>query len=123
LQYATSELKGYDMTEMTESDIRVHPRKHIRCPVKLSVDNKPPMEAWTFDISLGGISLIVPQAVDPGQFCVIKFDADVGGSIQSFSAIAKAVYSVSSASGEYRTGFQFHQLSAANSEFIHKLAA
>lgn len=111
------------MTEMTESDIRVHPRKLIRCPATLAVDNKPPLNAWTFDISIGGISLMLPEAIDPGQYCVVKFSADINGNVQPFSAIAKSVYSVCSSSGQYRTGFQFHQLNAAGTEIIHQLAA
>jgi c-di-GMP-binding flagellar brake protein YcgR len=111
------------MTEMTESDARVHPRTSIRCLAKLAVEDQAPIEAWTYDISLGGISLILKRALDPGQYCVVKFEAEIDGNMHSFSAIAKSVYSVSSNSGEYRTGFQFHQLNSANAEIIHKLAA
>lgn len=58
------------MTEMTEPEIRVYPRKVFRCRSKLSVENKPPMDVWVLYISLGGMSLMLAEPIDPGQYCV-----------------------------------------------------
>lgn len=109
------------MTEMTELEVRAYPRKVFRCRAKLLVEDKLPMRAWTVDISIGGISLMLAEPIDPGQYCIVKFDAVVDGISRRFSAMAKSIYSVCSYTGKYRTGFQFPGLSMANASFIDKL--
>lgn len=109
------------MTDMTDADLRAYPRKTLRCRAKVAVLDKPSLDAWTTDISQGGISLMVPDSINPGQYCVIKFETGINEKAMLFSAIARAVYTVCSSSGEYRTGFQFHDLSAANADFIAAL--
>lgn len=109
------------MSEMTEQEYRIYPRKIFRCRARLSFDNKPPIDVWTGDISLSGISLMLTEAQDAGQYCVVKFDATVDGKLCPFSAIAKHIYSVCNSTGLYRAGFQFYELSTENAEIIEKL--
>ncbi|MGZ3237909.1 MAG: PilZ domain-containing protein [Burkholderiaceae bacterium] len=109
------------MTEMTDQE-RVYPRKAFRCHATISIENNAPVEIWTVDISLGGISLMLDKPINSGQYGVVKFDALINGISYSFSAIVKAVYGVCSSAGLYRTGFQFFDLSAANAAIINGLA-
>ncbi|HEY8099520.1 MAG TPA: PilZ domain-containing protein [Burkholderiaceae bacterium] len=109
------------MTEMTDQE-RVYPRKPFRCRATISIENNPPVELWTVDISLGGISLMLDKQINSGQYGVVKFDALINGISHPFSAIVKTVYGVRNSAGEYRTGFQFFELSAANAAIINGLS-
>lgn len=108
------------MTELTKHE-RVYPRKALRCSAALSMKNKPSIEIRTFDISLGGISWMLSEPIDPNQYCVVKFDASINGNSRPFSAIAKSIYNVRSSADQYRIGFQFLELSAANAAIIAQL--
>jgi c-di-GMP-binding flagellar brake protein YcgR len=107
--------------DMIEVDLRISPRKVFRCRAKLALDGKPSIDAWTIDISPGGMSLMLAEPTDPGQYCVIRFETTINGVPRSFSAIARSVYSVCSFTGQYRIGFQFVQLSAANAAMIDEM--
>ena len=108
------------MTEMTDHE-RQYPRKVFCCRAALSMEHQSPIEVSTADISLGGIGLTLIEPIDPGQYGVVKFDAFVNGNSHPFSAIVKAIYNVPSSTGQYRTGFQFFELDAANAAIIHEL--
>lgn len=110
-----------EMTEMTDMEVRTYPRKVFRCRARLAVEDKLPVDAWTVDISIGGMSLMLENHVDPGQYCVVKFTATLGGKERPFSTIARSIYSVCSCTGQHRTGFQFLQLSDENIAFINDL--
>jgi len=66
------------MTEMTDQE-RAYPRKIFRCGATLSIENNPPAETCTVDISLGGISLMLDKPINSGQYGVVKFDAIIDG--------------------------------------------
>lgn len=109
------------MTEVTELDLRVYLRKVFRCPAQLSVEDNPPVNAWTVDISIDGMSLMLAKPIAPNQYCVIKFETVIKETPRTFSSIARSAYSVRSSTGEYRTGFQFFQISAASASIIDEL--
>lgn len=109
------------MDEMTEVDLRLHLRKVCRSRATLAVLDRPPIDAWTVDISVDGMSLMLAEPIDSGQYCVIKFEVTIDEEVKLFSAIAKSIYSVCSSTGQFRTGLQFHELNAANAAIINAL--
>lgn len=110
------------MTELTELDLRNYPRAVFQCHARVAVENKPPIEGWTVDISRDGISLTLAEPIEPGQYCVIQFEAVIKRMPRPFSAIARSVYRMSNSIGQYRTGFQFSQLGTENAAIIDELA-
>ncbi|MBI1892287.1 MAG: PilZ domain-containing protein [Burkholderiales bacterium] len=109
------------MTDMTELDLRLYPRAVFRCRARLSVEDKPPINAWTVDISMDGISIMLAEPIELGQYCVVKFETAISGSPRQFSAIAKSVYCVCSCTGQYRIGFQFYGINPAQAAIINEL--
>jgi c-di-GMP-binding flagellar brake protein YcgR len=109
------------MTEMTEPEGRVYPRKPFSCAAKVAIAEKPPMDGSGVDISLGGICLTLPEFVDFGQYCVVKFDATANGVSNQFSALAKSVYCSRTEAGDFRVGFQFFRLDELNTILLHRI--
>jgi c-di-GMP-binding flagellar brake protein YcgR len=108
------------MTEMTEPEGRVYPRKPFSCVAKVAVGERPPLDGSGVDISLGGVCLLLPEFVDFGQFCVVKFEVLIGGSAKQFSAVAKSVYCARAAEG-FRVGFQFFRLDESNTALLNQV--
>lgn len=109
------------MTEMTEVDLRIYPRRLLHCFAKLAVIDKPPLDALTVDIPLDGMSLMLVEPIESGQYCVIKFEVAINEDVRLFSAIARSIYCLSSDTCQYRVGFQFRNLSTANVAIINAL--
>ena len=109
------------MTEMVETETRLHPRTPFRCRAKLAIGEKPALDVVTADISPDGISLMIDQPIDPGQYCVIKFEVTVNGAARQFSSIGKSIYCVPGGRNVSRIGFQFLELNATNAAIIKAL--
>lgn len=109
--------------EMAELEHRIHPRRDFDCRAKLSVGEKASIDVRTIDISLGGVCLMVPEAIPFGQFGVVKFEVQIGAEMQAFSGVARAVYGIPRAGEGYKIGFQFVQLDPANTALIQALLA
>lgn len=106
------------MSDVLDSDARAFPRKVFTCGAKLAVGEKAPVDVQTLDISLGGIGLIAPEAVNFGEYCVIKFEVEVGGDKKQFSCVAKALYCSRAEAQGFRTGFQFFRLDEPNAAVV-----
>jgi hypothetical protein len=74
----------------------------------------------TVDISASGICIMVDGPVPVGNTCMILFEAMVKGAPKQVNASGKAVYSIFSREG-FRTGFQFGQLTPANTAVINDI--
>jgi c-di-GMP-binding flagellar brake protein YcgR len=107
--------------ELGEFEHRIHPRREFDCHARLAVGDRASLDARTVDISLGGICLMVPEAVPFGQFGVVKFEVEIGGELRAFSAVVRAVYGIPRAGDGYKIGFQFAQLDPANAALIQAL--
>lgn len=107
--------------ELTEHDHRMHPRREFSCRAKLAVGDKASLDAQTVDISLGGLCLMVPEAVPFGEFGVVKFDVRIAGEEHAFSAVIRAVYGIPRPGDGYKIGFQFAQLTPASEALIQAL--
>lgn len=82
----------------------------------------PQVSGQTVDISPGGISLMLPRHLNPGDQYVISFDTAVDGSEVSVNAAATLIYSIFVGTTGFRTGFQFGALDGNTSQLIRKLS-
>jgi hypothetical protein len=106
---------------MAEPDIRIAPRKVLRCRAKVMISGgRPPLNGRTVDISTSGICIMLEAPLQAGESCVISFEAPVKGTIRKVMVSANAVYSIYSGEA-FRTGFQFVQLDAASTSIINEL--
>ncbi|MBI1892188.1 MAG: PilZ domain-containing protein [Burkholderiales bacterium] len=106
------------MSDTLDNEVRMHPRKQLSVVAKVAVGEKAPLDARGVDVSLGGVCLLLPESIAFGEFCVVKFEVDVGGSTRQFSGVAKSVYSAGNSANGFRTGFQFFRLDEANTSLL-----
>lgn len=103
------------------ADTRGFPRKILRAPAKLAVPGHPPLRAKTIDISLGGMSVLVPDQFPLGQICTISFEAPVNDDIAHVTATVRVVYSILKGTEGFRTGLQIIQIDPANNKMLAEL--
>jgi hypothetical protein len=106
---------------MTKAETRTYPRKVLRGQARVALPGAPAMRAKTLDISLGGVCLLVPEQLAPGQTCNVGFEAPLNGQTVRVFAVAKVIYSILSGTEGFRTGLQFVQLDAANNKLLAEL--
>jgi c-di-GMP-binding flagellar brake protein YcgR len=99
---------------------RVAPRKILRVRARVVVQGGATLNGKTVDISASGICILVEGPVPVGHTCMIIFDAMVKGAPKQVNATGKVVYSIFSRDG-FRTGFQFNQLTPANTALINDI--
>lgn len=100
------------------SETRVYPRKVLRAQARIALPGMPAMRAKTVDVSLGGLCMMVPEQIPPGQVCNVGFEAPVNGRTVRIFAIGKIVYSILSGTDGFRTGVQFTEVDAANNKLL-----
>jgi c-di-GMP-binding flagellar brake protein YcgR len=108
-------------TSLMKSEIRNFPRKIFRCQAKLALSGTAPVQARTVDISLGGLSLVVPGQLHIGQTCDVEFEAPLNGKTVRVIASGKVVYCIHGETDGFRIGLQFMQLDAAISKTLAEL--
>jgi c-di-GMP-binding flagellar brake protein YcgR len=102
-------------------DSRSFPRKSLRFPAQLQVDGGPALNCKTIDISLGGISLMVPSQLPPGLPCSFVFEARLNGQIRKIAAKAKVVYAILSGTEGFRTGLSIVEIDSASNKALAEL--
>jgi len=100
---------------------RSFPRKILRCPAIVVFPGATPMRARMLDLSLGGLSLLIGEQLQPGQECTVGFEAPLNGKPVRVMGQAKIVYSILSGNDGFRVGLQFVKLDAANSKLVAEL--
>jgi c-di-GMP-binding flagellar brake protein YcgR len=103
-----------------KSETRSFPRKVMRCPVRIQLQGGN-LRGKTIDIALAGISLMVPEQLQPGMTCTVSFEAMLNGTARQVTGTAKVVYSILSGTDGFRTGLQFVQIDAANNKTLAEL--
>jgi c-di-GMP-binding flagellar brake protein YcgR len=106
---------------MTKSETRTYPRKVLRGQARVALPGAPALRAKTLDVSLGGICLLVPEQLLPGQTCNVGFEAPLNGQMVRVFATAKVIYSILSGTDGFRTGLQFVQIDAANNKLLAEI--
>jgi c-di-GMP-binding flagellar brake protein YcgR len=103
-----------------KSDTRSFPRKILRCAVIVAVPGAAPMRGRVLDISLGGISVIVPEQLRAGLGCGVDFEAPLNGKPVRVTATVKVIYSILGADG-FRVGLEFQNLDPTNHKHVAEL--
>lgn len=103
------------------SDTRSFPRKILRAPAKVTLPGRPSYRAKTIDISLGGVSLIVPDQFPIGQICTVSFEAPVNDNIARVTATTRVIYSILKGTEGFRTGLQIIEIDSANNKMLAEL--
>ncbi len=104
-----------------KAETRNFTRKPIRGQAAIILPGAAPMRGKTKDISLGGLCLLVPGQLAPGQGCTVIFEAPLNGKMVQVTASARVIYSILSGTDGFRTGLQFVQLDAANNKTLAEL--
>jgi hypothetical protein len=106
-----------------QHDSRSAERKNFRCTALILKQGASPVTGRTLDISLRGISIMVPQHLDHGDAFLVAFETIVNNRKFKLQAHARAVYSICSGTSGFRTGFQFVDLDGAATQTVKDLTA
>ncbi|HVK95398.1 MAG TPA: PilZ domain-containing protein [Noviherbaspirillum sp.] len=109
------------VAQSMNAESRTSTRKPLRCQAVLSFPNMAPIRVRTKDISLGGVSVLMPEQVATGLACMITFEAPMNGRVLRVSANAKVAYSILSSTDGFRTGLQFTQIDPASNRALAEL--
>lgn len=101
---------------------RVASRKILKVRARVVLQSGGNFPGRTVDISISGICVMLESPVQPGQVCMILFENLVKGVLKQVSASGKVVYCICGKDG-FRTGFQFNQLTPANTAVINDIVA
>lgn len=104
-----------------KTEARSYPRKLMRCQARVALKGMAPLRAKTIDISLGGVSLLVPEQLPTGQVCDVGFEAPHNGKMVRVIGTARVIYCVLTGTDGYRLGLQYIQLDPANNKALTEL--
>jgi len=106
--------------EATAADRRVQRRKSLSVPARIRVVGAGQLDAYTIDLSAGGVSVTAPLQFNAGQECVVEIGTGRTELVQPLCLEATVCYCIRVAPGSFRTGMQFKGLT---SEATQRLAA
>jgi len=101
----------------TTKDLRKSVRKILLSPAIFVSQNVRLKSAITIDISTGGISLSVPDALPVGQSCAISFDVP-GDQSKQRTLISGTIASCIAKGDEYRVGVHYVESDPISKELI-----
>lgn len=103
------------------AETRSFPRKPLRANAQVLLPGAAPLRGKTVDISLGGLSLFIPDQIPVGQVCTVGVDTLLRGNVVRITAVARIVYSILKGTDGYRTGMQFIDVDAASNKLLAEL--
>ncbi len=90
---------------------RIHPRKVLRAPAKVTLPGQPPRDSKTWDVGLDGMSLMTPKPIPPGTKCEVSFELPMGGGkMCAVTAAVKVLYCSFSGADGFKVGTAFGDL-------------
>ncbi|QAU33737.1 PilZ domain-containing protein [Janthinobacterium sp. 17J80-10] len=98
-------------------DERSSPRRPIRCKVKITGPTGQTIHGESFDLSTGGIGVVLDIQLALGAVCTVMFAPFTHGSVKSVNVTASVAYCMLNSAG-FRTGFQFINIPAATTAII-----
>jgi hypothetical protein len=110
-----------DMANDSPDIRRVTPRKPLRARAQVAAPGAPVQSALTVDVSVSGVSLMLPEQLATGAACQIRFEIPVGGKTHVVQGSAKVVYCVCVGQKGFRAGFQFTDADQARTQLINAL--
>lgn len=100
---------------------RASPRRPLRCRVKV-ICPKGTIDGESFDLSSGGIGVILDHQLMLGDICTVMFAPFRDGSVKSVTVSARVAFCMLNTAG-YRTGFEFRNVAADTAAVINNLLA
>lgn len=93
-------------------------RRAILVKADVHLPGKAPLIAHAVDVSIGGLGLLSPTAVNIDQELVVNVPFDVGGASQSITLTGRVCYCTKQADNCYRVGLQFVKLDPHTAAFV-----
>lgn len=106
-----------DALKKQAADQRSSPRRPIRCKVRIIGPTGQMINGESFDLSTGGIGVILDLNLAIGDICTVMFAPYTHGSVKSVSVTASVAYCMLNTAG-FRTGFQFLNVPATTAAVI-----
>jgi hypothetical protein len=100
---------------------RTEPRKNLRCAATVTSLTAPPLPGRTVDISLHGISIMLPKPMKVGEHFMLSFDTMNDGIVRTVKASGRVAYCICVGTSGFRSGFQFAQLDERTTKIIRDL--
>lgn len=102
---------------------RLAPRKEIDCIARLDAIDGPTqklVEGKVVDLSRGGISLLVADALTPGAQYIAKFEISFNGEAHSIAVPSVLIYCARIPDNLHKVGLQFKELRPESAEAISR---
>ncbi|HXA46279.1 MAG TPA: PilZ domain-containing protein [Burkholderiaceae bacterium] len=100
---------------------RTEERKTLRCAATITSAKTAPLLGRTVDISLHGVSIMLPKPMNVGEQFTVSFDTMTGNKIHAVKASARVTYCICVGTSGFRSGFQFAQLDEKSIKIIKDL--
>jgi methyl-accepting chemotaxis protein len=97
---------------------RVAPRKPLHVAATLLTPGSSPLHVKTMDVSISGICIMAPTALESGQLCEVSFNVPVNGVDSNVTVKAQSVYCIHSGSDGFKIGMRLVE-NAVNSGTAH----
>ncbi|TCS36312.1 PilZ domain-containing protein [Paucimonas lemoignei] len=107
----------HDVIKKPGAEQRSSLRRPIRCKVKVIGPQGQAINGVSFDLSTGGIGVILDVQLPMGAVCTVMFAPFTNGSVKSVSVTGSVAYCMLNSEG-FRTGFQFMNVPAPMSSVI-----
>lgn len=101
-------------------DKRASPRRPLNCRVKVIGPNGKVIDGRSFDLSTGGIGVMLDHQLMLGDICTVMFSPFRDGSVKAVTVSARVAYCMLNSAG-YRTGFEFRSVAPSTASVINRL--
>jgi hypothetical protein len=95
------------VTVATGAEQRKSPRKPLKRSVSVGTHAQGIVRGHTCDISMGGLSVMIPVALAVDTLCAIRFDLFIDGNLVRISGAGKVAYCSCSGLDGFRIGLRF----------------
>ena len=106
-----------------QNDSRAGARKILRCPARLTLAEGIALRGRTFDVSMGGLSIMLDNPLPLGTRCTVDFEAMIGGKTVKIHVAAKVIHCALSGTDGFRVGFQLERNDEAAARAMRQLLA
>lgn len=104
-------------------ETRETPRKVLRCAARVALNGAKPISGRSMDISIGGASIMVPEALPLNASCLVGLEPSINGKLVRLVLKARVAYCSCIGTEGFRIGFQFLQLDEAAMRTLRQLTS
>jgi c-di-GMP-binding flagellar brake protein YcgR len=102
-------------------EARAHARLALRHPALITLLDETRVDAWTVDLSYGGICVRTDVRLRLTQYCAVRFSVTFDAALQTVLALGQVAYSEPEQQGGFRSGIQFIKVDDASARAIDRL--